>query len=135
MTRDLAPADRPALPGPPGRLSAKELARSAGVARRPLPRQPRLRFDHRAPTFAMPRHLIGLGHRRFGLLSAHTAGNDRAMERGAGIRAALAEASLALADECVQHGPIDLGAAAAMMKTLLALPASRRPTAVLGTTD
>jgi DNA-binding LacI/PurR family transcriptional regulator len=35
----------------------------------------------------------------------------------------------------VQHGPIDLGAAAAMMKKLLALPASRRPTAVLGTND
>jgi LacI family transcriptional regulator len=101
----------------------------------PLRRQPSIGFDNRAATFAMTKHLIGLGHRRFGLLSARTAGNDRAMERGAGIRAALAEAGLALADECVQHGPIDLGAAASMMKKLLALPAARRPTAVLGTND
>jgi LacI family transcriptional regulator len=101
----------------------------------PLHRQPSIGFDNRAATFAMTKHLIGLGHRRFGLLSARTAGNDRAMERGAGIRAALAEAGLSLPEDCVQHGPIDLGAAAAMMKKLLALPATRRPTAVLGTND
>jgi LacI family transcriptional regulator len=101
----------------------------------PLRRQPSIGFDNRAATFAMTKHLIGLGHRRFGLLSARTAGNDRALERGAGIRAALAEAGLALTDECVQYGPIDLGAAASMMKTLLALPAANRPTAVLGTND
>jgi LacI family transcriptional regulator len=101
----------------------------------PLHRQPSIGFDNRAATFAMTEHLIGLGHRRFGLLSARTAGNDRALERGSGIRTALAEAGLALADECVKYGPIDLGAAASMMKDLLALPAARRPTAVLGTND
>ena len=40
----------------------------------PLHRQPSIGFDNRAATFAMTRHLIGLGHRRFGLLSARTAG-------------------------------------------------------------
>ena len=49
----------------------------------------------------MTRHLIGLGHRRFGLLSAVTAGNDRATERGAGMRAALAQAGLALDERYV----------------------------------
>lgn len=101
----------------------------------PLHRQPSVGFDNRAATFAMTEHLIGLGHRRFGLLSARPLGNDRAMERGAGVRAALAAAGLNLPDDCVRHGPIDLGAAAAMMKSLLALPAARRPTAVLGTND
>ena len=51
-------------------------------------------FDNRAATFAMTQHLIGLGHRRFGLVSAPVAGNDRATERGAGMRAALAQAGL-----------------------------------------
>ena len=101
----------------------------------PLHRQPSIGFDNRAATFAMTKHLIGLGHRRFGLLSARIAGNDRAMERGAGIRAALADSGLVLADDCVQYGPIDLAAAADMMKKLLALPAAKRPTAVLGTND
>lgn len=101
----------------------------------PMRRHPSIGFDNRAATFAMARHLVGLGHRRFGLLSAPVAGNDRASERGAGLRAALAEAGLVLDERCVQHGPIDLSAAAAMMKQLLALPKRLRPTAVLGTND
>ena len=64
----------------------------------PMRRHPSIGFDNRAATFAMTRHLIALGHRRFGLLSAPTEGNDRATERGAGMRAALAQAGLALDD-------------------------------------
>ena len=101
----------------------------------PLERHPSIGFDNHAATFEMTRHLIGLGHRRFGLLSAHTAGNDRAIERGAGVRAALALAGLELAEDCVAYGPIDLAAATSMMQGLLRQPASRRPTAVLGTND
>ncbi len=101
----------------------------------PMRRHPSIGFDNRAATFAMTRHLLGLGHRRFGLLSAPTAGNDRATERGAGMRAALAEAGLALDERCVQYGPIDLAAATAMMARVLALPKAQRPTAVIGTND
>jgi LacI family transcriptional regulator len=101
----------------------------------PMRRHPSVGFDNRAATFAMARHLIALGHRRFGLLSAVTAGNDRATERGAGLRAALAQSGLTLDERCVRYGPIDLGAAAAMMDKLLALPKRVRPTAVLGTND
>ena len=36
----------------------------------PMRRHPSIGFDNRAATFEMTRHLIGLGHRRFGLLSA-----------------------------------------------------------------
>src|SRR6478752_1486973 len=47
----------------------------------PMHRHPSVGFDNHAATFAMTQHLIGLGHRHFGLLSAPVAGNDRATER------------------------------------------------------
>ena len=99
----------------------------------PMRRHPSIGFDNRAATFEIARHLVGLGHRRFGLLSAPTAGNDRATERGAGMRAALAEAGLALDERLVRYGPIDLRAAAGMMRELLQAPI--RPTAVVATND
>lgn len=99
----------------------------------PMRRHPSIGFDNRAATFEMTRHLIALGHRRFGLLSASTEGNDRSTERGAGMRAALAQAGLALDERCVQYGPIDLAAATAMMRRMLAL--KKRPTAVVSTND
>ena len=99
----------------------------------PLLRHPSIGFDNRAATFEMTRHLIALGHRRFGLLSAVTTGNDRAMERGTGMRAALVQAGLALDERFVRYGPIDLRAAWGMMREILAL--KRRPTAVVATND
>lgn len=99
----------------------------------PMRQHPSIGFDNRAATFAMTQHLIGLGHRRFGLLSAPTEGNDRATERGAGVRAALGQAGLALDERYVQYGPISLTAAAGMMRRLLAL--EDRPTAVVCTND
>jgi LacI family transcriptional regulator len=99
----------------------------------PARRHPSIGFDNRAATLAMTRHLLALGHRRFGLLSAPVAGNDRATERGEGVRAALAQAGLALDERLVRYGPIDLGAAAGMMRSLL--DASPRPTAVIATND
>ncbi len=99
----------------------------------PMRRHPSIGFDNRAATFEMTRYLIGLGHRRIGLLSAVTEGNDRATERGAGMRAALAQAGLSLDPRHAQFGPIDLGAAAAMMHRLL--EQQPRPTAVVATND
>ncbi len=99
----------------------------------PMRRHPSIGFDNRAATFAITNHLIALGHRRFGLLSAAVEGNDRATERGAGMRAALAQAGLELDERCARYGPIDLGAAAGMMRELLAL--KKRPTAVVSTND
>lgn len=94
---------------------------------------PSIGFDNRAATFEMTRHLLELGHRRFGLLSAVARDNDRATERGAGLRAALAQAGLTLEESCARYGPIDLGAAQGMMSELLDL--KRPPTAVLCTND
>ena len=94
---------------------------------------PSIGFDNRAATYAMTRHLLDLGHRRFGLISAPTAGNDRSRERGAGVRAALAAAGLSLADTHVRYGPIALDSGRRAMRELLAL--SPRPTAVIATND
>jgi LacI family transcriptional regulator len=96
-------------------------------------RHPSIGFDNRAATFALTRYLIDLGHRRFGLITAPTAGNDRARERGAGVRAALAAADLMLPPQYVQTAPIALASGAAAMRELLAL--KPRPTAVIATND
>jgi LacI family transcriptional regulator len=94
---------------------------------------PSIGFDNRAATYALTRYLLELGHRRFGLISAPTAGNDRSRERGAGVRAALATAGLALDDDAVRYGPIGLESGAAAMRELLAR--DPRPTAVIATND
>lgn len=96
-------------------------------------RHPSVGFDNQAATYEIARHLIGLGHRRFGLLSAPIEGNDRARSRGAGLRTALTEAGLHLRDEYVQYAPISLAAAEQAMMRILALP--ERPTAVVATND
>ena len=99
----------------------------------PMGRHPSVGFDNRAATHAITRHLMDLGHRRIGLLSAPVLGNDRARARGDGVRAALAEQGLALEADCAQYAPISLAAAEEAMNRLLALPAP--PTAVVATND
>ncbi|HZQ62327.1 MAG TPA: LacI family DNA-binding transcriptional regulator [Casimicrobiaceae bacterium] len=96
-------------------------------------RHPFVGFDNRAATYAMTQHLVALGHRRFGLISATTAGNDRARERGAGVRSALAAHGLVLEERCTYYGPIALASGSAGMHQLLAL--RKPPTAVLATND
>lgn len=96
-------------------------------------RHPSLGFDNRAATQAITRHLLELGHRRIGLLSAPLPGNDRARTRGEGVRAALAERGLALDPACTYYGPIALQSGEEGMTRLLALP--ERPTAVVATND
>ncbi len=94
---------------------------------------PSIGFDNRAATFAMTRHLLDLGHRHFGLISAPTLGNDRARERGAGMRAALASAGVRLEERDVRYRPISLASGESAMRELLAL--RPRPTAVVATND
>jgi LacI family transcriptional regulator len=99
----------------------------------PFHRHPSIGFDNQAATYEITRHLIQLGHRQFGLVSAPVEGNDRARARGAGMRAALSECGLALDDRYVQYAPISLATAEEAMHRLLALP--MRPTAVVATND
>ena len=99
----------------------------------PLHRHPSIGFDNQAATYQAARHLISLGHRRIGLLSAPLPGNDRARARGQGLRAALAEAGLTLDPRHVEYAPISLAAAEAAMHRLLQAP--QPPTAVVATND
>lgn len=96
-------------------------------------RHPSVGFDNQAATLQTGRHLLALGHRRIGLLSAPLPGNDRARARGEGLRAALAEQGLALDERHIAYAPISLPAAEAAMAQLLALP--DRPTAIVATND
>jgi LacI family transcriptional regulator len=98
-----------------------------------LEQHPSVGFDNRAATHAVTRHLLELGHRRIGLLSAPVEGNDRARARGEGVREALAEEGLALAPECVQYASISLTAAQEAMARMLEVAV--RPTAVVATND
>jgi LacI family transcriptional regulator len=98
-----------------------------------LEQHPSVGFDNRAATHAVTRHLLELGHRRIGLLSAPVEGNDRARARGEGVREALAEQGLALAPECVQYAAISLTAAQEAMARMLEVAV--RPTAVVATND
>ncbi|WP_082521955.1 LacI family DNA-binding transcriptional regulator [Ramlibacter sp. Leaf400] len=99
----------------------------------PLQRHPSIGFDNRAATYQAARHLIALGHRRIGLLSAPLPGNDRARARGEGLRLALAEAGLALDPRHLAYAPISLATAEQAMAGLLQLPDP--PTAVVATND
>jgi LacI family transcriptional regulator len=94
---------------------------------------PSIGFDSRAATLALANHLLDIGHTRIGLITAHHAGNDRARERTAGVRMALAARGLALGEDRIQYGTISLASGAEAMKKLLAL--DPRPTAVIATND
>jgi LacI family transcriptional regulator len=96
-------------------------------------RHPSIGFDNQAATHALTRWLIELGHRRFGLISAPTPGNDRSRARGAGVRSALAAHDLVLEDCCVFYGPIALASGQAGMRALL--QQRPRPTCVIATND
>ena len=98
-----------------------------------LQRHPSIGFDNRAAALLAGRHLLALGHRRIGLLSAPLPGNDRARARGEGLRMALAEHGLALDERHIAYAPISLPAAEAAMQRLLELP--ERPTAIVATND
>ncbi|PVA07926.1 LacI family DNA-binding transcriptional regulator [Thalassorhabdomicrobium marinisediminis] len=55
---------------------------------------PSIGFDNRQAMRELAGHVIGLGHRHLALISAEIAQNDRAAERRAGVRAALADKGL-----------------------------------------
>ncbi len=94
---------------------------------------PYIGFDNRAATRMLAEYLIGLGHRRFGLISAPTDGNDRSRERGAGVREALAAHGLALDEAATYYGAISLASGAQGLRAIIASRA--RPTAIIATND
>ncbi|HLH99348.1 MAG TPA: LacI family DNA-binding transcriptional regulator [Acidimicrobiales bacterium] len=79
-------------------------------------------------------HLIGLGHRRIGLVT----GPKRQLSeqaRIAGFGSAMAAAGLAVPDDCVRHGTYDRASGRRLVASLLELDRRRRPTALLVCSD
>lgn len=86
-------------------------------------------FRNRQAIMRAVRYLLDLGHRRFAMLAGITAGNERAAERVAGVREALASAGLRLGTAALRESPYSVELGRQFTRQLLA--ATPRPTALL----
>ncbi len=86
-------------------------------------------FSNRLASARVTQHLLDLGHRRFAVLSGHTAGNDRARERLAGVRETLAARGLSV-DERIVETTLTLRHGRAALRALLDRPEGRDFTAL-----
>lgn len=86
-------------------------------------------FRNRAAIARAVQYLLDLGHRRIAMLAGIGAHNDRAADRVAGVRQALAAAGLSLPPRWLVEAPYTLPEARAGMRQLLAT--RPRPTALL----
>lgn len=85
-------------------------------------------FRNRAAITRAVQYLLDLGHRRIGMLAGITRHNDRAADRVAGVREALAAAGLTLPERWLVEAPYTLQGAREATRRLLQGPA---PTALL----
>jgi LacI family transcriptional regulator len=75
-------------------------------------------FDNREASARCARHLLDLGHRRFAVLSGELRHNDRARDRVAGVRDALASRNIELPEERIVETPFSLSGGRAGVRTL-----------------
>ncbi len=85
-------------------------------------------FDNRAAGRLIAQHLLVLGHRRIGVVSGRRQGNDRASDRLEGVRAALADAGVALPGSRIEEAHYSLQAGG---EALLALVGREELSAVV----
>lgn len=78
-----------------------------------------LGFSNRRAAAMAAQHLLALGHRKFAMLSGQTENNDRARERVAGVREALAAHGLDLPARRVMELPFSIPGARAALGRLL----------------
>ncbi len=90
---------------------------------------PTIGFDNRRAMHKLVGYLHDLGHRSFAMIAGIAEGNDRASERIAGSREALAARGLELAPERLLERPYSMAAGRGALRQLMAL--SPRPSAVL----
>ncbi|SLN24901.1 LacI family DNA-binding transcriptional regulator [Ruegeria meonggei] len=90
---------------------------------------PSIGFDNRAAMFELTNRVIGLGHKRIGMISGISAGNDRARLRVEGVRDAVAQNELAVSDLRIIETPYEIENGAAAFSNLMSK--GTRPTAVL----
>lgn len=92
---------------------------------------PLVGFDNRQAFERITRHLLALGHRRFGVVLQPCENNDRAVARLFGIRSALAAAGIELVPRHLQVGPATLDFGMASFRRLMDEPPGQRPTALV----
>jgi LacI family transcriptional regulator len=90
-------------------------------------------FDNYKSAYRVTEYIIGLGHRRFGLIMSPTKWNDRVAQRLAGIRAALADHSILGLSENVLDVPYSISKGRSAFRRLMA--GAEPPTAVICTND
>ena len=86
-------------------------------------------FDNAQAGYLAARHLLAIGHRRFGMVSGFTQANDRARLRIAGVRRALEAEGLDLPNARISQQPFSLAGGRAGLAQLLGL--AEPPTAVV----
>lgn len=86
-------------------------------------------WDNVAESERIADYLLDIGHRCFGIIAGITADNDRAADRVAGFRKALARRGVAIEAGSIIEKPYTVRDARAAMASLLRLP--ERPTAVM----
>ncbi|MCF3933433.1 LacI family DNA-binding transcriptional regulator [Acuticoccus sp. M5D2P5] len=90
-------------------------------------------YSNRAASREMTRRLLASGHRRIGFVCVPPERNDRAAERLAGYREALAEAGVAFDPALVRHAPFSIEEGREALGVFLAL--AEPPDAVFCTSD
>jgi LacI family transcriptional regulator len=90
-------------------------------------------FDNQRAGWLAADHLVGLGHRRIGMLTGVLKHNDRARARLDGARSVLAAQGLAIPDHNVVELKFSIAAGREGMQSLLALPDP--PTGIIGGND
>jgi LacI family transcriptional regulator len=90
---------------------------------------PTIGWDNVREATRIADYLLDIGHRRFGVIAGLVADNDRAADRVAGFRAALARRGVRLPANAVLERPYNVAQARQAMAALLRLP--ERPSAVL----
>ena len=86
-------------------------------------------FDNRAVARRLADYLLDTGHRNVAMIAGETTGNDRAADRLAGVRDALARRGLAFAPGAVLERPYTISDGRAALRHLMGL--EPRPSAVI----
>ena len=92
------------------------------------PRLPSLCFDNAGAARMATQHLLGLGHRRIGVISGLTAHNDRARSRIDGVRQALTQLKLTLPPSLVTEQAFNLEGGRLGLRKLMSV--RQPPTAI-----
>ena len=88
-------------------------------------------FDNRAAFAEITEHLLGLGHRAFGVVMQPSIDNDRVQQRLAGIRDTLRQQGLAVRPEHFYEGHASIDFGRESMRAMWESQHSERPTAII----